>query len=52
MSSPFAPNLKLEAMHATVALEKARMESGEESRSNEDLVKDMQAIHEWLKKED
>lgn len=48
MPSPFEPNLKLEALHATVALEKARLESGDNASTNEQLVKDMTSIHAWL----
>ncbi|UOW93132.1 hypothetical protein SEA_NOSHOW_65 [Mycobacterium phage NoShow] len=52
MSNPFQPNLKLEALHATVELERARLASGEDSSDNEELIKDMEAIHKWLKGDD
>ena len=51
MPSPFDPNMKLEALHATITLEKARLDSGEESTSAEELTREMEVIHKWLTEE-
>lgn len=45
-------NFKLAALNATVQLERARLDSGEDSATTGDLLEDMQAIYTWLVKED
>ena len=50
MSSPFAPNLKLESLHIALQLEKLNVDKEDDVHSGQGLVDEAKDIYAWLTK--
>lgn len=49
MSSPFQPNLKLEALYAAIQLEKLNVDKEGDVHTGQALVDEAKDIYAWLK---